>query len=128
MKACEIIATGNVQGVGFRRTAQKLARKFKIVGNVKNQRDGSVKIFAQGQGDKLDAFCAALKMEEPPIRVETIERRPAKLSSNLKYFEIKHGTLAEEMDEGLGAGQEQLALLRKDLRNLPVTRMTTSRL
>lgn len=115
MKAFEIIATGNVQGVGFRRTAQKLAREFKIVGHVTNQRDGTVKILAQGQEDKLDAFYSALKIEEPPIRVETIERRPAKLSNALKFFEIKHGTLAEEMDEGLGAGQEHLALLRKDL-------------
>ncbi len=56
----EIIVSGIVQGVSFRYYTQKQAQKLGLVGCVKNQIDGSVKIIAQGDKltlDKLKDWC-----------------------------------------------------------------------
>lgn len=56
----EIIVSGRVQGVSFRYYTQKQALKLRLVGHVKNQADGSVKIIAQGEKlnlDKLYNWC-----------------------------------------------------------------------
>ncbi len=48
--------TGRVQGVGFRFTAESLARESGITGWVKNLRDGRVEIVAEGQDEDLISF------------------------------------------------------------------------
>lgn len=50
-----------VQGVGFRFTAQRIARKFGIVGWVRNSPDGSVEIVAEAEEEKLNLFLVDLK-------------------------------------------------------------------
>ena len=57
----EIFVTGRVQGVSYRYYTQKQAQKLGLVGYVKNQTDGSVKILAQGEAvdlDKLKKWCS----------------------------------------------------------------------
>ena len=56
-----IIFKGMVQGVGFRFTAQRLARKFGILGWVRNNPDGTVELTAQGPQERLDLFLADLR-------------------------------------------------------------------
>ncbi|MDT8400767.1 MAG: acylphosphatase [Bacteroidales bacterium] len=51
-----IRVTGRVQGVGYRYSAVKEARKHDIKGYVKNLPDGSVSIEAEGSENKLNAF------------------------------------------------------------------------
>jgi acylphosphatase len=51
---------GHVQGVGFRYTAQRLAAQFPVAGHVKNLRDGSVEVVAEGGPEQVDAFLAAI--------------------------------------------------------------------
>ncbi|MBQ7493289.1 MAG: carbamoyltransferase HypF, partial [Selenomonadaceae bacterium] len=55
---------GIVQGVGFRPLVSRIATANKIVGNVSN-RGSYVEIFAQGAGDDLKNFLAALRNEAP---------------------------------------------------------------
>ena len=55
---------GIVQGVGFRPFVSRIATANKIVGNVSN-RGSYVEIFAQGAGDDLKNFLAALRNEAP---------------------------------------------------------------
>ncbi|MFC1515046.1 acylphosphatase [Candidatus Omnitrophota bacterium] len=50
-----------VQGVGFRFTTQRLARKFSIVGWVRNNSDGSVEVVAEAGKEKLGLFLADIK-------------------------------------------------------------------
>jgi len=52
----EAIFTGRVQGVGFRATAQSLARRHEVAGWVRNEPDGSVRLVAEGERGALDAY------------------------------------------------------------------------
>lgn len=52
----KIHVRGRVQGVGFRWSAVREARKNGITGFVKNMSDGSVYIEAEGYGKQLRAF------------------------------------------------------------------------
>ena len=55
--------SGRVQGVGFRFTAEALARKFKISGWVSNIRDGRVEIVAEGEETALKDFLGQIAGE-----------------------------------------------------------------
>jgi acylphosphatase len=55
--------SGRVQGVGFRFTAQSLARGFEVAGFVRNLPDGRVELVAEGDSDVLDAFLASIQIE-----------------------------------------------------------------
>ena len=49
----KIRITGLVQGVNFRREAQRVARKLELTGYARNNLDGSVSICAQGSHEAL---------------------------------------------------------------------------
>jgi acylphosphatase len=53
--------TGNVQGVGFRDTAVRIARDYPVTGWVKNLADGRVQLLAEGPADALDDFLKAIR-------------------------------------------------------------------
>ena len=55
--------SGRVQGVGFRYTAQSLARGFEVAGFVRNLPDGRVELVAEGDRDELDKFLASIRLE-----------------------------------------------------------------
>ena len=70
---------GRVQGVGFRYTVVRIAKRYAVAGTVRNLRAGErVEIDAQGEADVVDAFVRNI-LEQPPrgSRIETIERRSA---------------------------------------------------
>ena len=52
----ELVYSGNVQGVGFRFTAQRIAQGRKVAGFVRNLRDGRVQLAVEGQPQEIDAF------------------------------------------------------------------------
>jgi acylphosphatase len=52
--------TGRVQGVGFRYTAQHLAKDFAVSGYVRNLPSGAVEMVAEGPAEQVDAFLAAV--------------------------------------------------------------------
>jgi acylphosphatase len=61
MQRIHIIYSGRVQGVGFRYTAQETAHQFALSGWVRNRRDGTVELVAEGEEQTLLAFLAAMK-------------------------------------------------------------------
>ena len=65
---------GLVQGVGFRPTVWRIARDLTLRGQVINDGEG-VLVHAWGDAEQLDAFCAELQSQCPPLaRIDTIER------------------------------------------------------
>ena len=55
-----VLYSGEVQGVGFRATARHLAQGFPVAGYVRNLRDGTVELVAEGEPVVVAAFLAAL--------------------------------------------------------------------
>jgi len=57
----EAIFNGNVQGVGFRFTAQKVAFRLGVTGFVKNLPDGDVLTVGEGEKRILESFVNDMK-------------------------------------------------------------------
>ena len=53
--------TGRVQGVGFRATAESIARRYPVAGTVRNLHDGRVELRAEGSRVTLEAFLATVR-------------------------------------------------------------------
>jgi len=69
---------GDVQGVGFRYTACRIAGFFAITGYVKNVPDGSVECVVEGRAEEIDAFVERLQETMSGyIRQTTREQHPA---------------------------------------------------
>ena len=56
-----IFYSGRVQGVGFRYTTAKLAKRFDVAGYVQNLDDGRVRLDVQGGADQVDGLIAAVQ-------------------------------------------------------------------
>ncbi len=68
MSAKDIVAKlvrfeGRVQGVGFRYTANSLARNFDVRGYVMNLSDGSVELYVEGSEEQVEQFITAIRNE-----------------------------------------------------------------
>jgi len=53
--------SGCVQGVGFRFTAERLARRFPVTGFVRNLANGKVELVAEGEEKTLQEFLKAVR-------------------------------------------------------------------
>ncbi len=78
MKRClRIKVTGKIQGVFYRRFAQKNAEKLGIEGTIQNLEDGkSVLILACGNSEKLDDFIDTLYEGSSKSKVENVSAEP----------------------------------------------------
>ena len=59
-KTIRVVYSGRVQGVGFRATSAGIARRFPVVGYVRNQSDGTVELIARGPSDAVQGFLDAI--------------------------------------------------------------------
>ncbi|MBY8988915.1 MAG: acylphosphatase [Candidatus Lokiarchaeota archaeon] len=78
---------GLVQGVFFRYTTRKVARKLGLTGTVKNLPNGSVYIEAEGPEDKLKELLKFAKKGPKSANVETIEYEYKEAQHKFKGFE-----------------------------------------
>ena len=67
-----VFVRGSVQGVGFRWFAKELADSLAIAGWVRNRKDGSVELEAEGIGGSLDEYERRLRTGNPSARVSEI--------------------------------------------------------
>ena len=105
LKAFQAMVYGRVQRVGYRRFVLDSAQELGLSGYVKNERDGSVTIFAQGDEAAIEKFIEMLKSPPSPAYVKSIDIREVKPRPAIKYFTIKPSPLHEELQEGFGAMQ-----------------------
>ena len=81
--------SGNVQGVGFRYTAQHLARGHPVTGYVRNLPDGRVEMVAEGDEKDLDALVQDIARQmEGFIRETNVSSASA--TGQFSGFAIRH--------------------------------------
>lgn len=85
MIAYELRAIGFVQGVGFRAWAASRARMHHISGWVRNERDGSVALFAEGNDSDLNDYISALKAGNGLSRIDALEIKKAEPSGSAHF-------------------------------------------
>lgn len=90
MKACEVLISGRVQGVGFRWFTEQEARARDVRGYVRNRGDGRVEVFAQADEPSLAEFCERLQEGPRAARVEDVETKPASVDPALTSFTVRY--------------------------------------
>jgi len=78
---------GYVQGVFFRYTTRKIARKLGLTGFVKNLPDGTVYIEAQGPEDKLNELLAFSRKGPSHAQVKKVVHEFSKPTNEFKDFD-----------------------------------------
>ena len=95
MKALIIKVYGVVQGVGFRPFVYRIANKFGISGFVRNESWG-VRIFAQGEDEKIQNFLKCLRDKRPKAAViESIETEEIEPRKGVNSFVIEKSATAD---------------------------------
>jgi acylphosphatase len=105
VKASLVKVFGRVQRVGYRRHVLDSAQELGLSGYVRNEKDGSVTVFVQGDDAAVEKFIEMLKTPPQPAHVKSLEVKDARPRPALKYFMIKPSPLHEELQEGFGAMQ-----------------------
>jgi len=86
----EVVISGLVQGVFFRAFTRQQARALSLTGYVRNLPGGSVKVFAEGDKDKLITFLSRLQDGPTGSRVEHLETSWKGYRHLFKSFEVKY--------------------------------------
>lgn len=81
--------SGHVQGVGFRYTAQHIARNQPVTGYVRNLPDGRVELVAEGEAKDLEAMLDALMRQMEGFIRET-KTSVDKPTGEFAGFTIRH--------------------------------------
>jgi len=87
LKHLNIVVTGKVQGVFFRASTKAVADQMGIKGLVKNQKDGTVYIEAEGKPLMLDAFLDWCKEGPEKAVVEEVTVTEAEIK-DFKNFDV----------------------------------------
>ncbi|MEM2094790.1 MAG: acylphosphatase [Candidatus Bathyarchaeia archaeon] len=90
MSALRAIIRGRVQGVGYRYYILRLAQELGIAGYVKNRRDGSVEVFAQGYESRLKEFMDRIRKPRQPIEVTEVNIQQALVKPGFVSFRIEY--------------------------------------
>ena len=77
-----------MQGVFFREEVKKAAREFGIAGSVRNEADGSVKIIAEGEEERLKELIERCRRGTKWSRVEELEVKWLETTGEFAQFEI----------------------------------------
>jgi acylphosphatase len=84
--AKHIIFIGRVQGVGFRYTSFNIAKRYQLVGFIRNLPDGTVEMVAQGPDDDI---CACIRDIKEYFETYVSDTRILEIPLRPKYTEFK---------------------------------------
>lgn len=93
LKHLNIVVTGKVQGVFFRASTKAVADQMGIKGLVKNQKDGTVYIEAEGKPFLLDAFVDWCKEGPEKAVVEDVTIAEGELKPYQNFDVVKKNLL-----------------------------------
>ncbi len=89
MKRLEAIVHGVVQGVGFRWYTRLVARRLGLHGYVRNRRDRTVEVVAEGPETALRELLAALQRGPTSAVVERVDARWLPADGSFSSFEVR---------------------------------------
>lgn len=84
----KIKVKGVVQGVGYRYYTYRIARGLDLKGYVRNQKDGSVEVLAEGEKDKLMELISELRIGPTNSRVDDLSVEWQDCSNEFSEFKI----------------------------------------
>ncbi|MFA7620688.1 MAG: acylphosphatase [Aminobacteriaceae bacterium] len=84
------LATGSVQGVGFRHSAAITARRLRLVGWVRNLPDGAVELHAQGDTESVEEMEEWLRRGPAMARVTGLVALEVPPETGETSFSIRH--------------------------------------
>jgi acylphosphatase len=116
-KAYDIKVSGKVQRTGYRRFILENAQELGLSGYVRNEPDGSVTTFVQGEEELVRQFLERIKDQPLLIGVKSFEVKDAELNPNVKFFDVEFGSLAEELQEGFGSMEKEFRDYRGEFRS-----------
>jgi len=115
----EILVRGSVQKVGYRDLVQEEALKLGVKGFVENLKDGRVRIVCEAEEEKVKQLIERINVKEELVYVESIDivkKGPA--TGEFQYFEIRYGTLEEELGERMVAAVKYAKAMWDDMREV----------
>ena len=89
-KNMKVYFSGTVQGVGFRFTAERLARRFPVTGFVRNLDDGRVEVTAEGEEASLVEFLAAIRASGMKDYIRDVEAHWTAADGCFRGFSIAY--------------------------------------
>jgi acylphosphatase len=84
------VIRGRVQGVAFRYATEDRANRLGAVGWVRNRRDGSVELLAEGEREKLEELAAWCRRGPSLARVDEVEIDWQEAEGEFSKFFIAH--------------------------------------
>jgi acylphosphatase len=83
------VVRGEVQGVGFRWAVQRQAGQLGLTGYAENLPDGSVRVEAEGDPDRLDQLESFLHQGPRWAEVDSLESERAPATGEFHSFEAR---------------------------------------
>ena len=83
------LVSGEVQGVGFRFFAQRVAARHQVVGYVRNLPDGRVEVHAEGTPEGIEGFKHDLAAGPRHARVGQVEELSVEPTGHYPTFRIE---------------------------------------
>jgi acylphosphatase len=87
-KRIHLVVRGRVQGVFFRASTQREARRLGLTGWVKNRVDGGVEIVAEGEEDQVKDLLVWAQEGPTTARVERVDTRWRSYTGEFAEFKI----------------------------------------
>jgi acylphosphatase len=88
LKQLQLVVRGRVQGVFFRASTQREARRLGLTGWVKNRGDGAVEMLAEGEEAQLRQLCMWAEKGPTAARVEDVQVRWRSYGGEFPDFRI----------------------------------------
>jgi acylphosphatase len=88
LKQVHLFVRGRVQGVFFRASTQREARRLGLTGWVKNRPDGAVEVLAEGEEEELKELIGWANRGPSAARVERVDVRWRSFVGDFSDFRI----------------------------------------
>ena len=106
-KRASLKIRGNVQMAGFRAFIKNVADSLNVKGFAENEKDGSVKVVCEGEGEAIERLVNSVKQDSPSFaRIEEVTAAYEEYKGEFSSFERRGADVPEE------DGTEMVALMR----------------